>query len=210
MDGTIVDTEPYWMASEHELVGSFGGEWNHEKALQLVGQGLYHSARILQANGVDLPEDEIIARLTARVVERVSDEIPWRPGARELLREVHELGVPSALVTMSVRSMAQAIVGNLGFEPFTKLITGDEVEHSKPHPQPYLLGAAAIGVDIADCVAIEDSAPGVASAVASGAVVVAVPLHVALVDDPAYTLWPGFDGTTADDLFELYRQRRSA
>ena len=208
MDGTLVDTEPYWMTAETELVASFGHEWTHEDALQLVGSGLWHSARILQAKGVELDENEIIERLTTRVLEQVTESVPWRPGARELLLELHELGVPTALVTMSLRRMAEHLAAAIGFDGFAAIVGGDDVEHSKPHPQPYLVGAAALGVSAADCVALEDSAPGVASAVAAGAVVVAVPMHVPLLDDPAYDLHD-MSGLTAATLFEIYAARRA-
>ncbi len=52
MDGTIVDTEPYWIEAEHALVAAHGGQWSHEKAMQLVGQSLVFSAGILQDAGV--------------------------------------------------------------------------------------------------------------------------------------------------------------
>ena len=55
MDGTLVDTEPYWLAAEAELVHSFGGTWTHEDGLTLVGSGLWHSAAVLQGRGVDMP-----------------------------------------------------------------------------------------------------------------------------------------------------------
>ena len=210
MDGTLVDTEPYWMTAETELVGSFGGSWSHEDGVQLVGSGLYHSARVLQSHGVDLSEDEIIERMTSRVLDQVTVEVPWRPGARELLAELGELGVPSALVTMSIRRMAEHIAAAVGASGFSAIVGGDDVTHSKPHPEPYELGAAALGVSPSDCVAIEDSAPGVASAVAAGAVVIAVPLHIPLTEDSAYDLWHDLDGRTADDVFALYRSRRGA
>lgn len=210
MDGTLVDTEPYWMAAETELVGSFGGTWTHEDALQLVGSGLYHSARILQSHGVDLGEDEIIQQMSNRVLDQVAVAVPWRPGARELVLELSSLGVPTALVTMSIRRMAEQIAAALGPHGFSAIVGGDEVTHSKPHPEPYELGAAALGVSASDCVAIEDSAPGVASAVAAGAVVIAVPMHVSLTEDSDYDLWPDLKGRTAEDLFALYRARRSA
>jgi HAD superfamily hydrolase (TIGR01509 family) len=210
MDGTLVDTEPYWMAAEAEIVASFGGTWTHEDALQLVGSGLYHSARILQSHGVNLSEDEIIQQMTDRVLEQVAITVPWRPGARELLVELGELGVPTALVTMSIRRMAEKIAEAVGPNGFSAIVGGDDVTHSKPHPQPYELGAAALGVAPTDCIAIEDSAPGVASAVAAGAVVIAVPMHVALGEDSAYELWPDLAGRSAEDLFALYRARRGA
>jgi HAD superfamily hydrolase (TIGR01509 family) len=210
MDGTLVDTEAYWMAAETQLVGSFGGTWTHEDGLQLVGSGLYHSARVLQSHGVDLSEDEIIERMTSRVLDQVAVKVPWRPGARELLTQLGELGVPTALVTMSIRRMADHIAAAVGPNGFSAVVGGDEVTHSKPHPEPYELGAAALGVSARDCVALEDSAPGVASAVAAGAVVIGVPMEVPLTEDSAYDLWHDLDGRTAEDLFAVFRARRSA
>ncbi|MDQ1560993.1 MAG: hypothetical protein QOE85_334, partial [Actinomycetota bacterium] len=110
MDGTIVDTEPYWMDAETELVHSYGGTWSHEEALTLVGQGLWHSARVLQSRGVALGEDEIIDVLTNIVLGRLRDGgLPWRPGARELLLELRAAGIPTALVTMSMRKLATVV-----------------------------------------------------------------------------------------------------
>ena len=210
MDGTLVDTEPYWMAAESQLVASYGGTWTDEDAVSLVGSGLWHSARILQSHGVDLSEDEIIARMTDRVLEQVEQRVPWRPGSRELLQELTTLGIPCALVTMSVRRMAVGITASLGFDGFAAIVAGDDVTHSKPHPEPYLLGAAALGVDAVDCVAIEDSAPGIASAVAAGSVVIGVPLHVSVPEESTFQIWDTMEGRTAEHLFELFRTRRNA
>jgi HAD superfamily hydrolase (TIGR01509 family) len=210
MDGTLVDTEPYWMAAESDLVGSFGGTWTETDALQLIGSGLWHSARVLQGKGVALSEDEIIDRMTNRVLERIDIEVPWRPGSRELLQELVDLGIPTALVTMSIRRMAEQVTKSLGFSAFEVIVAGDNVTHSKPHPEPYLLAAEALGVSAADCVALEDSAPGVASAIAAGAVVIGVPMHIPLTASDDHDLWDTVDGKTANDLFELFAARRSA
>ena len=210
MDGTLVDTEPYWMSAETDLVHSYGGTWTMDDAVQLVGSGLWHSARVLQSHGVDLSEDEIIERMTTRVLERIAEEVPWRAGSRELLMELNQLGIPCGLVTMSIRRMAMGVVDSLGFDGFAAIVAGDEVTHSKPHPEPYELGAAALGVDIADCVALEDSAPGIASAVAAGAVVIGVPLHVPVPEDSSFHTWSTVEGRTADHLFDIFRARRSA
>ncbi|MBC7724524.1 MAG: HAD family phosphatase [Burkholderiaceae bacterium] len=210
MDGTLVDTEPYWMRAEIELIGSFGGEWTHEDGLQVVGMGLGDAAVIFQSRGVDLGVEEIIERMTTRVLEQVGAEVPWRPGARELLADLKRAGVPTAPVTMSMHRMADAIAGAIGFAAFDVIVGGDDVEHPKPHPAPYLHAAALLGVDIADCVAIEDSIPGLASAVASGAAVIGVPLHTPLEAGPTHTLWPTLDGVTADDLADLLAVRSAA
>lgn len=210
MDGTIVDTEPYWMVAEEALVGSFGGTWTHEDGLRLVGNGLPDSARILQEAGVDLPAGEIIDRLSDRVMEQILVEVPWRPGARELLREIREAGVPTALVTMSIGRMARQVADAVPFDAFDHVVAGDDVARSKPHPEAYLAAARLLGVDIRDCVAIEDSAPGVASATASGATVIAVPHHVPLPADDAYALWDTLAGRTLADLRSVHADRRAA
>jgi len=210
MDGTIVDTEPYWMDAEITLVESFGGTWNHTDALALVGQGLWHSARILQGRGVDLSEDEIIARLTTSVMARVSESVPWRPGAKELLFELRELGIPTALVTMSMRRMAQLVVDAIDFAAFDHIVAGDDVTHSKPHPEPYLLGADLLGVAAEDCIALEDSATGLASAVASGAVSIGIPLMVPIAEGPHHTIWPTLAGRTAADLAAVFQAGRTS
>ena len=205
MDGTLVDTEPYWMSAESALVTSYGGTWSHEDGLQLVGSGLWHSARILQAKGVDLGEQEIIDLLTQHVTDKlVDDGIPWRPGARELLLGLRDAGIKTGLVTMSLSSMAHHVADRLGFVGFDVVVGGDDVTHSKPHPEPYLKAADLLGVNIADCCALEDSEPGIASASASGAVTVGVPFMIDIAESPEYTLWPTLAGRTVADISALF------
>jgi len=201
MDGTLVDTEPYWMRAETELIREFGGSWTEEDALQLVGAGLWDAAAVFQREGVDLPADEIVARLTERVREQLAQHgVPWQPGAQELLKAVRDAGIPTALVTMSIRSMAEDIVGVIPFTAFDELVTGDEVAAPKPHPEPYLAAAGRLGVDIADCVAIEDSPTGLAAAMSAGAVSIGVPHMLSLDEAPSHVVWPTLDGRTLDDI----------
>ncbi|HET7477297.1 MAG TPA: HAD family hydrolase [Dermatophilaceae bacterium] len=176
LDGTLVDTEPYWMASERSLVEEHGGVWTDEHAHQLVGNDLLVSARYIRDHAdIDASPLEIVHLLLARVISAVAQHVPWRPGARELLFDLADAGVPCALVTMSWRSLVDVVVAALPAGAFTAIVTGDEVDHGKPHPEPYLAAARLLGVELARCVAIEDSPPGVASAVAAGVPTVAVP-----------------------------------
>src|ERR1700710_1713493 len=157
MDGTLVDTEPYWIECEYALVEAHGGTWSEHHAHQLVGGGLIESACYIAEHGpVPLTPEAIVAQLLDGVLERVGRHIPWRPGAAELLGELTALAVPCALVTMSWRSLAEAVVAGLPLGTFTAVITGDEVSAPKPHPEPYLLAARLLGVRPEQCVAIED------------------------------------------------------
>lgn len=211
MDGTLVDTEPLWMAAETELVSSFGGVWTHENAMACVGKGLDDSSAIIQAAGVRLSIDEITRWLTDHVKAHLNPAtMPWRAGARELLESLRAAGVPTALVTMSLHDMARHVADQLGFEGFDAIIAGDDVAHPKPHPDPYLRGAAAIGIPIEDCVAFEDSNIGLASAVASGAVAVAIPWIVTIQARPEFVTWDTLAGRTVADVRALVEARRGA
>lgn len=207
MDGTIVDSEPYWMLAETELVAAHGGLWTHEQALSLVGLGMWDAASILQHAGADMTAEAIVERLASRVLEQIKVHVPWRVGARELIASIRQAKIPIALVTMSMRRMAQAVADDVGEPAFDVIVAGDEVAHPKPHPAPYLLAAERLGVDINRCVALEDSAPGVASASASGATTIAVPLHKPLGPDLSYTLWPSLEGRTIEHLREVFTAR---
>ncbi|WP_417511816.1 HAD family hydrolase [Microbacterium sp.] len=210
MDGTLVDTEPYWMAAETALVTSFGGEWTHEQAMQLVGNGLHESARILQAAGVEMRADDIVNRLTDDVRTALATQgVPFRPGAQELLRSLKDAGIPSALVTMSLRRMARSVVDLIDFDAFEHIVAGDDVDHPKPHPDPYLKAAELLDIDIAEAFVIEDSVTGLRAGLASGAVTVGVPHMLPLDGAGAHELWPTLAGRTADDVVSAFRSVRA-
>jgi HAD superfamily hydrolase (TIGR01509 family) len=209
MDGTLVDTEPYWQQSQVRLVAEHGGTWSREDGDSLIGSGLWHSARVLQEHGVALSEQEIIDRMTDDVLVDIEKHLPWRPGARELLREVREAGIPTALVTMSIRRMADHIAAAIEFAAFDVVVAGDEVEHAKPHPDPYLRAASALGVDVTDCIAIEDSPTGLASALAAGATAIGVEHHAPLPTDGGFVHRVSLEGVSLDDLREILRTGRA-
>ncbi len=147
MDGTLVDTEPYWIETEFELAAEHGATWSREQALALVGHDLLSSAHdIREQMGLDLTPEAIVERLLDGVVARVQDEVPWCPGARELLSDLYAAGVPCALVTMSWTRFVAPILAVLPPDTFAAVVTGDEVEHGKPHPEPYLTAARMLGV----------------------------------------------------------------
>lgn len=204
MDGTLVDTEPYWVAAEHALVEAAGGEWNDDYAMQLVGNDLMVSAEFIRDHSpTTLTPLEIVETLLDQVIEQVREHVPWRPGARELLEALAADGVPCALVTMSWRNLADAVVGALPEGTFTVVVTGDEVSHGKPHPEPYAAAARLLGVTAADCLAIEDSPTGVRSAVAAGVPTLAVPHLVPIPDTPGAVQLDTLEGIEPAELGRL-------
>ena len=211
MDGTLVDTEPYWIASEFALAERHGGSWTHEHALRLVGMDLLDSGRYIREHmGIPLAPEEIVEALLDGVVARVAEHVPWRPGAVDLLAALRAADVPCALVTMSYQRFVAPIVGHLPRGTFQAIVTGDMLERGKPHPEPYLTAAAALGVTASECLAIEDSTTGALSAEAAGCSVLVVPNHVAVGPGPRRIFRESLVDATVDDLCVLCQQLADA
>ena len=185
MDGTLVDTEPYWIESEFALADRHGGRWSRDHALNLVGRDLLEAGQYIREHmGIDLTPQQIVDELLDGVVARVRIDVPWRPGALDLLAKLRDAGVPCALVTMSYQRFVAPILEHLTPDTFRVVVTGDVLTNGKPHPEPYLTAAAALGVSTGDCLAIEDSSTGVTSAETAGCTVLVVPNHVTVAPGP--------------------------
>ncbi|GAA3396398.1 HAD family hydrolase [Cryptosporangium minutisporangium] len=177
MDGTLFDSEKLWDIGLEELARHLGGELSHAARVTMIGAPLALSMEILHADlgRPDLDIETSGAWLSNRMRELFTTALVWRPGARELLAAVRDARIPTALVTATRRNLVEVALDTLGRENFDAVVCGDEVAHSKPHPEPYLRAAALLGVEPADCVAIEDSVNGTASAEAAGCPVLVVP-----------------------------------
>ncbi|NBE53882.1 HAD family hydrolase [Streptomyces boluensis] len=176
MDGTLVDTEGFWWDAEVEVFARLGhaldDSWRHV----VVGGPMTRSAGFLiEATGADITMAELTVLLNDGFEDRIGRALPLMPGAARLLAELATHEVPTALVSASHRRIIDRVLDSLGPQHFALTVAGDEVEHTKPHPEPYLLAAAGLGADPARCAVVEDTATGVAAAEAAGCRVVAVP-----------------------------------
>ena len=176
MDGTIVDSGP---ATERT--------WKQWAERMGVGDRLeiLHGQPAIETVRALFPEataDELAVLCADQTVaEREDlDGVVARPGAQELFAFLESHDIPWAVVTSADLLLAQARLGAAGITP-PILVTCDDITHGKPHPEPFLLGATRIGVDIVECVVVEDAPAGVQAGVASGAVTAALNDHVATV-----------------------------
>ncbi|MET7535056.1 HAD family hydrolase [Streptomyces sp. NPDC055059] len=185
MDGTLVDTEGFWWDAEVAVFGSLGHALDEAWRHVVVGGPMTRSAGFLiEATGADITLPELTVLLNDGFEERISSVLPLMPGAARLLAELAAHEVPTALVSASHRRIIDRVLTSLGPEHFALTVAGDEVERTKPYPDPYLLAAAGLGADPARCAVIEDTATGVAAAEAAGCHVVAVPSVAPIA--PAY------------------------
>jgi HAD superfamily hydrolase (TIGR01509 family) len=208
MDGLLVDTEPVWTVAEEELADHLGGVFTPELKAAIVGTRLEVAVPTI-LRWYDAPADaravaDTSAWLLGRMVALYAQGVSVLPGVTALLDALREAGTPVALVSSSYRVLVDAVLAT-GVGPFDVTVAGDEVSVGKPHPEPYLAAAAALGVDPRACVVLEDSPSGVASGEAAGCAVVAVPSvpGVSFAPAPRRLVVPSLESVTVDALLAL-------
>jgi HAD superfamily hydrolase (TIGR01509 family) len=181
MDGLLIDTEPLWFEVETAILTELGASWTYHDHAMLVGSSLSVASSVLADRaGSGVEPAQIADQLLSRMASRLRRPPVLQPGIVELIKELDAAGVPRALVSSSFRILVDAALEGIAPLTFNAIVAGDDVTHSKPHPEPYLTAAGRLGVDPADCVAFEDSPNGAASATAAGCRVIAVPSVVAI------------------------------
>ena len=177
-DGLTLDSESVWTRAEVTLFAQRGREFTHAHKLELVGSaGPVAAAKLERMLGTPAGTGAATLReLGDLVVEELQRGCEPMPGALDLIAALRGAGIPFALCSNSPRRIVDAALQGSGLAgTFAVTIAGDEVEHGKPSPDPYLAAAAALSVDPAACTALEDSPTGAASARAAGMRVLGVP-----------------------------------
>ncbi|MFD9307861.1 HAD family hydrolase [Streptomyces sp. NPDC060048] len=189
MDGTLVDTEGFWWEIEVDVFGELGHRLDEGWRDIVVGGPMTRSAGFLiESTGAAIGLAELSVLLNERFEARIADRVPLMPGAERLLSELARHNVPTALVSASHRRVIDQVLLTLGRDRFTMTVAGDEVARTKPHPDPYLLAAGALGAHPSRCAVIEDTATGVAAAEAAGCRVVAIPSVGLIAPAPGRTI----------------------
>ncbi|MEG0768784.1 MAG: HAD family phosphatase [Ruthenibacterium sp.] len=133
-------------------------------------------AALLEKFGADFPFDRICNAAMTEITARLSETVPLRPGLLELLDTLKINKIPAAVASSTHRALVESNLRVAGVLDFIAAIaTGDEVMHSKPAPDIFLLAAKRLGVAPEDCMVLEDSYYGVRAGVASGARTIMVP-----------------------------------
>ena len=176
MDGVIVDSEPLSMSTIAEMAAERGIQLEPALLHELTGVSL---ERVMEVVGTRLGDgiDPVALRrdYDARYLPRLRASAAPTPGLERLIAGLAAAGVPMALASASTLAEIGAVTGALGLGGVLRgVASGEEVTRSKPAPDVYLLAIQRLGAGPAGVVAIEDSATGVAAAVAAGLVCVGV------------------------------------
>lgn len=177
MDGLLVDTETVVYRAMQRAAGGIGADMPFATFQRMVGLQHAHSDLILIehfGDGFDLQAWS--TAVSAHFREELAAGIALKAGVVEMLDQLDGLGLPRAIATSSSLESVRASLGPHSLvDRFHALITRDVQTKGKPHPEPFLLAAGALGIDPADCLALEDSHNGVRSASAAGMMTVMVP-----------------------------------
>lgn len=205
MDGTLVDTEPMWLASETELMARYGYAWTEQDQAHCLGGPLDRVGRYMfdLGGGKESP-DYFTQTLIDLTQAHLRDGAQLMEGAEELMGLCEELSLPMALVSASPRVLVDAVLGNLKGHSFAISVSSDDVTKVKPDPEGYLAAANFLEVPIKECLILEDSATGVAAASASGGLVVAIPHLVPISEAERVRVFSSVRDLSLERLQNLY------
>ncbi|KAB8288421.1 haloacid dehalogenase [Bifidobacterium ramosum] len=215
MDGTLIDSEPYWHDSELTIAAAHGGYWDKELAWQGSGTPVPQVAQRMVEHGCQLSVEEIGKGMIDYVAKAEAEHMPWIDGVTDVLKSLVAAGIPSVLVTTSPRHLAQNLVDQAPEGAFAGFVCGDDDVEKKPSPAPYLAAGKLLDIapeDMQYCVALEDSMSGLTSAAASGATTIAQTGYIQTdtSQGPQFASITSYAGVTADTLDGYVRQRVAA
>lgn len=206
-DGTLVDSEPIWAATEAEMLAEYGVYWSKAEMRAKIGQHADVTSRQM-AESIGRPDlqNELHAELHQRVVDRlIRDGLPFLPGARRLIDELTDLGIVCVVVTASSGLIMDAAELLLP-DSIRFVITADDVSRTKPDPECYELALTRLRLSPSEVIIVEDSVPGTEAGLAAGAFVYAVPGPVQLAAHPMlHAAAVGLGETTVAELGQLWR-----
>ena len=176
MDGTLIDSEPLWLMAEAELMADFGYPWTSADQAECLGGPLDRVGRYMYKLAGHLKSPEFFTdSLISLMADKLRKGALLMDGGAELLQLCSDSNIPVALVTASPRVLVDAVLEHLPTHPFDISVSSGDVTRTKPDPEGYLKAADLLGVEITNCLILEDSLTGVTAAKASGGYVIAIP-----------------------------------
>ena len=205
LDGTLIDSEPLWLKAEIEVMAEVGCHWDEQDQINCLGGPAERTERYMQERSQNIkPYGYFINRLHEVMRARITNELDLIPNALSLLKECKDAGIKTALVTASSRDLMTIVLKRFPLGTFDVVVSGDDVEKSKPDPAPYLLAAKQLSVDISKCLVLEDSLTGVQSGLSSGAKVIGIPHLVQMSEHPNLRVISSLDEITLSDILGWY------
>ncbi len=170
LDGVIWDGEPLYHEAFNVVLASYGHTVTESDYTEIIGLSVEAAWDwVRERFSLDESPAVFYRAYNDAVLELMRQPREPLPGVADLLGELKALGIPVGLASASLRQWVDTTLAGLGLNgAFAATVTASEVEHSKPAPDLYLAAAKQLGVPPADCLALEDTPSGIASAKAAG------------------------------------------
>lgn len=177
LDGTLIDTEVLCNETGVAACAALGHPVGLDFFETLAGIDDTRRAELIaRETGRHLDREAFFAEWDRLCEIRFDAGIPLKPGVPDVFDRIRLRGLPMAICTSSRRNMAESKIRGAGFGGFfSAVITVEDAVSPKPHPSPYQVAAAALGVEPHRCLAFEDSETGARAARTAGMTVVQVP-----------------------------------
>src|SRR6266581_9364431 len=177
LDGLLADSEPWWNQIDAKLLAEYGVTYRGDYHRNVLGVS-YRLAIEFYKNAfhISAPVEELMRRRGEIATEFFANRVGLFPSAKATLERLREMKLYLALATSSVSASARPFLERTGIRSlFSVVVTGDEVQQGKPHPDIYLRAAKKLGIAPEACLVIEDALAGVAAAKAANMRVAAIP-----------------------------------
>ena len=205
MDGTLIDSEPLWLESEIEIMAELGCHWDQQDQINCLGGPMEKTENYMQERSNNIKPFGYFAKQLDDVMEqKLATKLDLIPNALEILSECKKSDIKIALVTASTGRLMRAVLKRFPAGIFDTTVSYDDVKRSKPDPEPYLLAAKTLGVEIKNCVVLEDSLTGVQSGLTAGAQVIGLPHLVQMPSNPNLRVVESLSEINIEKLFTWY------
>ncbi|MGW7278374.1 HAD family hydrolase [Streptomyces sp. NPDC054844] len=189
LDGTLVDSEPNYYEAGRQTLAEYGVPdftWtDHEGYVGISTQETVADWK--RRYGLRAPVEELLAVKNRHYLELARTSARAYPEMRKFVELLAGEGVPLAVASGSSPEAIEAILTRTGLDAHLRtVVSADEVARGKPAPDVFLEAARRLGADPADCVVLEDAAPGAAAAHAAGMRCIAIPYVAAQADAPEF------------------------
>lgn len=186
-DGTLVDSEPAHFRLWKQVLADYGVDLGEQQYADYYAGVPSHANALdmISRFSIDESPEALVRQKALAVGEFLSREaFPPMPGALQIVRRFHALGLRLAIVTGSESAVAMATTRTYSLQPlFETIVAGNHVQRNKPHPDGYLLAMQRLGVTADECLAIEDTEHGLNAATAAGIPCLAVPNAMSMHHD---------------------------
>jgi HAD superfamily hydrolase (TIGR01509 family) len=187
LDGVLADSEPWWNEIDAKLLAQYGITYRGEYHRNVLGISYRLAVEFYKKEfGLCVPTEEMTQRRAEIATDFFANRVGLFPSTKCVLEELRQMSLRLAVATSSVSASARPFLQRHNLTAFFDLIvTGDEIEHGKPHPDIYLRAAEKLGLAASACLVIEDALAGIAAAKAANMRVAAIP-DIRFVDPREY------------------------